>query len=193
MTLKELFDGNGNKHDLDAAKIGDLERLSTDAKDSLVAAVNEVDGRIPKITVESEGAFVRVVNGELALMFMPSASITKYEVTTTYIPDLGQFAYDALFEARVYGISSSAIQSVELLLCKNLGYGEYEEKYSMEVPYVSGGYIHAASESYTQTETYLDAKVRVKYKDSDGVMQTIISATKAAYVNDFTEDAAIVM
>lgn len=152
-----------------------------------MTAINEMDKRIPKITVESEGAFVRVVNGELALMLMPfgpSASITKYEVTTTYIPDLRQFAYEALFEAKVSGIPSSAIQSVELLLCKSFGYGEYEEKYSMEIPYTSGDYIHVASKSYIQTETYLDAKVRVKYKDSDGVTQTIISAAKSAYVND---------
>lgn len=186
--LNTFYDGKGSQYKPLLKKVGNTQQLTTNSKDNLVMAINEVNERIPKITVESEGAFVRVINGKLALMLMPfgpSVSITKYEVTTTYIPDLGQFAYDALFEARVSGISSSAIQSVELLLCKNLGYGEYEEKYSMEVPYASGGYIHAVSESYTQTETYLDAKVRVKYKDSDGVMQTIISATKVAYVNNY--------
>ena len=52
MCLKKLFDGKGNEHNLVSEKIGDLEKLSTDAKDNLVAAVNEVDGRIPDVSVE---------------------------------------------------------------------------------------------------------------------------------------------
>lgn len=74
MCLKKLFDGKGNEHNLDSEKIGNLEELSTDAKDSLVAAVNEVDGRVPKVTAEDEGAFVRVVDGALTVVHLTDVS-----------------------------------------------------------------------------------------------------------------------
>lgn len=74
MCLKKLFDGKGNEHNLDSEKIGNLEELSTDAKDSLVAAVNEVDGRVPKVNADNNGAFVRVVDGKLIAMQLTDVS-----------------------------------------------------------------------------------------------------------------------
>lgn len=52
MCLKKVFDGKGREHTLDSGKIGDLEQLQTEAKDSLVNAVNEVCGKIPSVTAE---------------------------------------------------------------------------------------------------------------------------------------------
>ena len=74
MCLKKLFDGKGKQHKLDSEKIGDLEQLQTENKDSLVAAVNEVNGRIPKVTAENEGAVVRVVGGALTVVQMTDVS-----------------------------------------------------------------------------------------------------------------------
>lgn len=74
MCLRKIFDGKGKQHMLDSEKIGNLEELSTHAKDSLVAAVNEVDGRVPRVTAENEGAFVRVVDGALTVQQMTDVS-----------------------------------------------------------------------------------------------------------------------
>lgn len=46
--------------------LGNPANLHTNAKDSLVNAINEVDGRVPKVTEDNEGHFVRVVNGKLS-------------------------------------------------------------------------------------------------------------------------------
>lgn len=48
------------------ALIGDLDKLDTEAKNSLVAAVNEAmqkGGNLPKITAEAEGKYLKVENG----------------------------------------------------------------------------------------------------------------------------------
>lgn len=74
MCLKKLFDGNGQEHKLDSEKIGDLEKLNTNAKDNLVSAVNEVNNLIPKVTAEQNGSFVRVVNGVLTVQHLTDVS-----------------------------------------------------------------------------------------------------------------------
>ena len=50
MCLKSIFDGKGKQHKLDSEKIGDLDKLQTNAKGNLVEAVNEVAGKTPKKT-----------------------------------------------------------------------------------------------------------------------------------------------
>lgn len=52
MCMKKVFDGKGKEHALDSEKTGDLSKLQTEAKDSLVSAVNEVCGKIPSVTAE---------------------------------------------------------------------------------------------------------------------------------------------
>lgn len=52
MFLCRLFDGRGGQHRLDSEMIGDLNALTTDAKETLVAAVNEVAGKVPAGTEE---------------------------------------------------------------------------------------------------------------------------------------------
>lgn len=74
MCLKKLFDGKGNQHQLDSEKIGDLTKLQTDAKGNLVDAVNEVDGRVPKVKDAQEGSFLRVVNGQLMAVQLTDVS-----------------------------------------------------------------------------------------------------------------------
>lgn len=81
MNLEKIFDGKGNEHNLESNKTGDLDELTTDAKDSFVSAINEVDGRVPKVAPESnEGLFLRVVNGALALQELTDVS-QKTELT----------------------------------------------------------------------------------------------------------------
>lgn len=66
MVLSRLFDGKGDQYRLDTGNTGDLSLLTTEAKGSLVEAVNEVDGRVPRVTEAQEGSFLRVVGGRLA-------------------------------------------------------------------------------------------------------------------------------
>lgn len=66
MVLSRLFDGKGGQYQLDGGNTGDLSQLTTDAKGSLVEAVNEVDGRVPRVTTGQNGCFIRVVDGQLA-------------------------------------------------------------------------------------------------------------------------------
>ena len=66
MVLSRLFDGKGRQYRLDTGNTGDLSLLTTEAKGSLVEAVNEVDGRVPRVTTDQNGCFIRVVDGRLA-------------------------------------------------------------------------------------------------------------------------------
>lgn len=74
MNLNSIFDGSGRSYDLDTRKTGDLTQLTTEAKETLVSAVNEVDGRVPKVTAEQNGCFVRVINGRLTAMQLTDVS-----------------------------------------------------------------------------------------------------------------------
>lgn len=74
MYLNNLYDGRGNLHKLDSEKTGDLSQLQTDAKDTLTAAVNEVEGRLPRVTAADEGAFLRVTEGALSLQQLTDVS-----------------------------------------------------------------------------------------------------------------------
>lgn len=44
MCLSKIFNGKGQQKKLDSEKIGDLEQLSTENRDNLVAAVNVKSG-----------------------------------------------------------------------------------------------------------------------------------------------------
>lgn len=74
MELKYLFDGSGQRYSLDSEKIGDLSQLQTEAKENLTAAVNEVDGRIPKAAEAEDGGFVRVEAGQLTIQQLTDVS-----------------------------------------------------------------------------------------------------------------------
>ena len=74
MYLNKLYDGSGQEHRLDAEKLGDLTLLQTEARDTLVSAVNEVDSRVPKVTGEQNDAFLRVVDGALAAVQLTDVS-----------------------------------------------------------------------------------------------------------------------
>lgn len=74
MHLKHVFDGSGQRYFLDSEKIGELTQLSTEAKDTLTAAVNEVDGRFPKAAQGDDGAFLRVENGQLTFQQLTNVS-----------------------------------------------------------------------------------------------------------------------
>ena len=74
MYLSSIFDGSGQQYSLDSEKIGDLAQLQTTARDTLTAAVNEVDGRIPRAEAANEGAFVRVAEGALILQQLTDVS-----------------------------------------------------------------------------------------------------------------------
>lgn len=73
MDIKELFDGKGNKHNLDSEKIGDLQQLGTDAKENIVAAVNELNDKLPDVG-DNEALFVHVVDGVLKTQTMLDVS-----------------------------------------------------------------------------------------------------------------------
>lgn len=74
MYLKHIFDGSGQRYSLDSEKIGELTQLSTEAKDTLTDAVNEVDGRLPKAAQGDDGAFLRVENGQLTYQQLTDVS-----------------------------------------------------------------------------------------------------------------------
>lgn len=74
MDLKYIFGGTGQRYALDSEKIGDLTQLHTGAKDTLTAAVNEVDDRIPRAAQGDNGAFLRVENGQLAFQQLTDVS-----------------------------------------------------------------------------------------------------------------------
>ena len=71
MYLKNVFDGYGNAY---TSRTGDLDRLTTDARENLVAAVNEVDERVPKVAAAQEGSFLRVENGRLTAAALTDVS-----------------------------------------------------------------------------------------------------------------------
>lgn len=114
----------------------------------------------------------------------PVITIGKYTVDATYAPGLGHFAYNAQLEAAITGISASLIQSVELMFCKNTGNGQYAEKSSRAISYASDRNTHTIAASFTQAETYLDVKIRMKYNDLDGELQTLDSAPVNATVQN---------
>ena len=68
MYLNKVFNGEGAEYNLDSDKIGELTELSTEHKNNLIEAINEIDGRVPKATIENEGYFVRVVEGKLTVV-----------------------------------------------------------------------------------------------------------------------------
>ena len=68
MYLNKVFNGEGAEYNLDSDKIGELTGLSTEHKNNLIEAINEIDGRVPKATIEDEGYFVRVVEGKLTVV-----------------------------------------------------------------------------------------------------------------------------
>ncbi len=72
--IVKVYDGDGNEHDIDSKMIGDLSELNTEAKGSVVNAINEVDGRVPKVTSENNGCFVRVVDGKLSVVHLTDVS-----------------------------------------------------------------------------------------------------------------------
>lgn len=74
MYLKHIFDGSGQRYSLDSEKIGDLTQLHTEAKETLTAAVNEVDDRIPKAAAGDDGAFIRVEDGQLTFQQLTDVS-----------------------------------------------------------------------------------------------------------------------
>lgn len=74
MYLNNVYDGRGNSHKLDSEKTGDLTQLQTQQKDTLTAAVNEVDGRVPRAAAADNGAFVRVADGVLTLQQLTDVS-----------------------------------------------------------------------------------------------------------------------
>lgn len=78
MYLNKVFNGEGAEYNLDSDKIGELTELSTEHKNNLIEAINEIDGRVPKATIENEGYFVRVIDGKLAAV---PASIEDWHFT----------------------------------------------------------------------------------------------------------------
>lgn len=59
--------------------VGDLGALETEAKESLVAALNELHAaRLPGVTQADEGKLLQVVNGALALVKVEASSVKTF-------------------------------------------------------------------------------------------------------------------
>ena len=113
INLKKIFDGKGNEHSFDSKKIGNLDELTTNAKDSLVTAVNEVDGRVPKVAPEAnEGLFLRLVNGALALQEL--TDVSKNTEITDYVIMPGKDYQDACNAIREKTGETDEIKSGEM-------------------------------------------------------------------------------
>lgn len=73
--IVKVYDGLGNEHDIDSEKIGELSELNTDAKDSVVNAINEVYekantpdidpdviGNIEELETDAKDSLVNAIN-----------------------------------------------------------------------------------------------------------------------------------
>lgn len=134
-----------------------------------------------------EGVVKKIMRGDECLweaIGEPTVFIEKYEIKIFYDPNLNHYIYDTQLNANIQGISSSKIQSAEMVFYKNTGYDNYEEKANINIDYTSSGYTHIISTSFSQEETYTSIKIRIKYMDKDGTIQTLYSPIKNASIID---------